>query len=309
MHGFDRVFNYLFLLGVCPFYIRSPQLFVSRSFSTAAVLKITFGLAACGFTLYTGREFVFKPARIDVSFLTMISCITTVVIDFLLLQILLLAKHETQAALFLELLGIERSMDVLLGPVTDPKRVYSTRKRTTREIVAKSIILFPIPVIPCVLFPELANILMILSFFVMFYSVLFQFMHNRLFLVILNLSVDRYIIHIENDENLLPPEIIVKCVREFHGAIVTYNRTFRYQNMILAHCAFMVLLLFIYVATILGTKYDFSVSFLFLPAFLLIGHDIGSLVGLCSVTTGKLEQIKRIHSRQLDVADNATVGK
>lgn len=309
MHGFDRVFNYFFLLGVSPFYIRSPQLIVSRSFSAAAVLKLIFGLAACLFTLYTGREFVFKPSRIDVSFLTMISAISTVAIDFLLLQILLLAKNETQATLLLELRAIERSMDVLLGPVTDQQRVFSTLKRTTREIILKSVILFSIPLIPCALFPELAYVLIICSFFIMFYSVLFQFMHNRLFLVYLNQSIDRYMIYIENDAN--PPltsQIIVKCVRAFHGSIVTYNRTFRYQNMILAHCAFMVLLLFIYIATILGTKYDFSVSFLFLPGFILMGHDLGRLVWLCSVTASKLEQIKRVHSRQLEVAENATVG-
>lgn len=310
MNRLENIFNYFFLLGLCPFKFKSHEITVPRFYVVVVAIKFIFGVLASCFTIYTVRGYLFRPKRLDVSFLTMVTTIGTILIDYLVLQILLMNKIKLQEKLLRELFRIQRIMDVVIGPVADEaerKKVYSIVNIIKVEVILKSILFSPIPGIICYFYDNLEDIVIIFSFFAMLYSILFLFVHNRIFLVLLNQSIDRYVLYIEDEENpVLPPEIIIKCIREFHDFIGAYNRTFRYQNMILAQCAFMILLLLFYMAAAIGGNYHFGVSAMFIPAIFVIGYDIGMLVWYCHTTNTKLDQIRRIHSRQLDVDDNPT---
>lgn len=304
MHRFKNIFNYFFILGVCPFYIQQNQVKVSRFYSAVTTIKTFFFFAAYIYTIFVYSDYFTHPDRVDVSFLAIVLGVVTIALDFIFLEICLIVKQKAQKDLFLKYTFIKETVERLAGSLsaTEKSRIERNWRRTTHEITVKSIYLIPIPIVAASLISsDIHVILCVVSFVAMLYSILFQFIHNRLFLIIFYESLELYHTLIKATVSSLPPEMIVKIIRQFHEGIRSYNKTFKFQNLVLIQTAFVTLLLLLYVATAMLTKIGPSVSLALAPAIIQISHDVGIFIYTCHSINSKIKAIKATHSRHLKV--------
>lgn len=307
MLRFKRLFNFFFLIGVCPFFIKnSDMVSVPWTCSAAAGIRV---MALYGIYAYIGFPFLllFQNLRIDVSLLTTSMNLILLPIDFLILQLLLIWSREAQAKLLIQLIAIKKMIKRITrnGQYEEFSKLNRSWKRAQIEAIIKSIYYFFIPFIIPRFTSDLNIIILATSILAMFYIVLFQFIHNRLFLTILIEAIDRYLIWIGGPNPKLSPTTMVHVIRQLHDAITSYNRTFKYHNMVLIQCGFTVLLMMAYLMTISSTKFGVLVSLLFSPVFLQVLHDVGHLIWNCNAIIEKIKEIKRIHSGQLKIDQKA----
>lgn len=309
---YRRVFNFFFIIGVCPFIItKDNEVKVPRFFVSLTVIKVGLLLAAYLYTMFGFPEDSIIGTRISVSILTISLAVFTISVDFILLQFLVIMKYKKQRELLLQLLSLGDVIKRITGPgaENEEKQIHGPMKNAFRETRIKSLYLLPIPIIVSILFRDLRTSLITFSFLTMFYAVLYQSIYNRLFLVILNESIDRYLLHIKAHHHCLRPMDIVGATKSFHRAIVSYNGTFKHQNLILIECSFIVLLLCSYITSIALTESGVLFGIAFLPILSHVGYDFIMLIWTSHSTTANIRMIKRIHSREMEInVTNYVVG-
>lgn len=297
MKQYKFLFNLFYLLGLCPFYIskdneeqesaKFPRFFITRT------LLITIATLSTYAYVFIAEQETAQPTRVEISYVTSTLAVGTITLDYLVLKVLLMIKYKIHRDLFYELLSIKDILRLNSAQLIR-KDNQSERSRSWKwisiETVIKSICLLLIPLI-LLGSSGIATVLATASFFAMFYTILYQFIYSRVYLVILNESIDGYLNLIEIKPNSRPLSI-VDALKGIYGGLSLYNRVFKFHNLIVIKCAFVILVMLLYFATIL-MAISWLAMFLVLPIALHIGYDVTALITLCHKTTGKINKIKK----------------
>lgn len=241
MEQYKNLFNFLNFLGLCPFSIvQSKGDFegkTSKYFVLITVVSTTVSFLMFAYTFFFSGDDSTIP-RIEISYVTSILAVSTITLDYFLLQALLL----------------------------------------------------------------------LLLFFIMLYTILYQFIYNRLFLVVLNEAVEQSLLLVKDPVSRLDPAEIVEITRRFYKCIALYNSVFKYQNLILLKCAFMILLIMFYFTVVLVMAVDFLSVLPFVLVILHFGFDVTSLITLCDETARKVKHVKMIYNAEM-ICSEPTVCK
>lgn len=310
MEQYKNLFNFLNFLGLCPFSIvQSKGDFegkTSKYFVLITVVSTTVSFLMFAYTFFFSGDDSTIP-RIEISYVTSILAVSTITLDYFLLQALLLLTYKRHGKLFCELMAIDQH--IRRRKLRDMQRkILRKRKLLFIEIIIKSLyLLLLIPVLLFVIL-DLKTALGSFSFFIMLYTILYQFIYNRLFLVVLNEAVDQSLLLVKDPVSRLDPAEIVEITRRFYKCIALYNSVFKYQNLILLKCAFMILLIMFYFTVVLVMAVDFLSVLPFVLVILHFGFDVTSLITLCDETARKVKHVKMIYNAEM-ICSEPTVCK
>lgn len=307
MEKYKSLFNVFYVLGQCPFYItkdgesgfqvKFPKYFVPRTF-----LRTSFWLGIYLY-IYIAQE-TSVQTRIEISYVTSVLAVGTISLDFLLLNLILLFQYPKQKDLLYELLKIQTLVNQLekfqFKGVLNEKRINRPKKLITLELAIKSTYLFLAPVL--ILADEgIHPFLTISPFLVLLYSILYQSIYNRLFLVLLQEPIDRYCQIIDRQSSLITSPVVLRMTHTFCRGIQSYNQVFKFHNLIIVKCYFVILVMLFYFSTVMMAV-NFLGMFLFLLPSLHLVFDMFKLMGMCHRISRKIVRIKRKHNVEMDLA-------
>lgn len=301
MRQYKTLLSFFNFIGLCPFsVIKSEEDFEARPSKYLAiktVLKTTVSFAIFAYSFFAGSDSAI-PGRIEISYVTSILAVGTITLDYFLLQALLLYTCDGHRKLYYDLMAFDKHTRERNSHGNVHQQVNRRRKLLSIEIIIKSLFLFSLTMILFVT-TDINAAIGTFAFLIMLYTILFQFIYNRLFLVIMNEAVDQSLPYIEHPVSRLTPAEIVEITRRFYKCIALYNRVFKYQNLILLKCAFLILLIMFYFTVVLVMAVDFLSGFAFVLVILHFGYDVTSLIRLCEETIRKVKLIKMKYNAEM----------
>lgn len=281
-------------MGLSPFYIPKEIPKTPRFFALICFIRTTYTLSSYLYLYFVDGLAAALPTRIEISLITSLIALMTVIVDYFLLQLLLLVNHSRKGRLLLQIFALKEKI-YALEEIKEKRRRW---KLISIELTIKMTI-FIISMIALIIV-GVDLIVATFSFSMMVNSIILQFAFNRIYLDIISDSLEKYL-KLFKGRNF----VVVEILKDISNCIRGFEKEFKIQNLILIKFSFVITLLFTYYATVLVIAFNWIASIIFFPIIAHTVYDLTIFVRVCHNIQLNIDRIKQQHNVNFVQNDNA----